>query len=37
MLTLIKIAVAVAIGFAVVHSSSTPQAKDASCKCSADA
>jgi hypothetical protein len=37
MLTLIKIAVAVAIGFAVVHPSFSPKADDASCNCSADA
>jgi hypothetical protein len=37
MLILIKIAVAIAIGFAVVNPSFTPTAKDASCKCAADA
>jgi hypothetical protein len=37
MLTLIKIAVAVAIGFAVSTPSFTPKADNANCKCSADA
>lgn len=37
MLTLIKIAVAVAIGFAVSAPSFTPKANNANCKCSADA
>lgn len=37
MFTLIKIAVAIAIGIAVVNPSFTPKADDASCKCSADA
>lgn len=37
MITLIKIAVALAIGFAVVNPTSTPKAQDASCNCSADA
>jgi hypothetical protein len=37
MLTLVKIAIAVAIGFAVVNPSFTPKADDASCRCSADA
>jgi hypothetical protein len=37
MLTLIKIAVAVAIGFAVSTPSFTPKADNANCKFSADA
>ena len=37
MLTLVKIAIAVAIGIAVVNPSFTPKADDASCKCAADA
>lgn len=37
MITLLKIAVAVAIGYAVVNPSFTPTAQDASCNCSADA
>jgi len=37
MLTLIKIAIAVAIGYAFVDPSFTPKGGSANCKCSADA
>lgn len=37
MLTLLKIAVAAAIGFAVLNPSFTPKADDAKCSCKADA